>query len=243
MIKKDELYEVQVAPTTINHFRQFFPNIKMREKIRVSGEQLPNFSHVSIKYICDFCGAIYERKKYSELRSGLQFNACKKCRQKKTILTCQEKYGVDHPMQDYKIHKKSVEGHINNFGKARKDFIFINGIPISKVQQRICNELQGFELNYLEDGYYYDMFNSKTNLVIEYNGKGHDLQVRLGKITKEEFEKREEIRNKRIQLKHNLLIINDPYDRLIHPKRFLEALPLIRQAVENLKNYYIIQIE
>lgn len=243
MIKQDELYEVQVAPTTINHFRQFSPNIKMGEKIQVSGEQLPQSSHVRIKYICDFCGAIYERKKYSELRSGLEFNACKQCRQKKTILTCRKKYGVDHPMQDYEIHKKSVEGHINNFGKERKDFIFVNGIPVSKVQQQICDNLNGFELNYPEDGYYYDMFNSQINLVIEYNGKGHDLQVRFEKLTVEEFEKREQVRQEHIKLKHNLLIINDPHDKLTHPKNFLKTLPLICQAVEDLKKYYIIQIE
>lgn len=243
MIKMDELYEVTIAPTTINHFRQFFPSIRMGEKIKVNGAQLPNSSHMTIKYICDFCGSIYERKKYSELRSGLNTNACINCRSKKIIKTCQERYGVNHPMQDFEIHQKSVLRHINNFGKERNDCQFINGIPVSKAQKAIAEKLIDFQLNYLENGYYYDMFNSSLNLVIEYNGKGHDLQVKFGKISQEEFNKRETLRQERIRLTHKLLIINDPYDRLIHPKRFEELFPLISQAVENLKDYDIIQIK
>ena len=42
---------------------------------------------------------------------------------------------------------------------------------------------------------------------------------------------------------YKLLIINDPHDRLIHPKRFNETFPLICQAVEQLQDYYIIQIK
>ena len=243
MIKQDELYEVIVAPTTINHFRQFFPNIKMREKIKVTGEQLPDSSHVAIKYICDFCGAEYIRKKYSELRSGKEVNACSYCRNKKIIKTCQEKYGVNHPMQNFNIHKKSVEGHINNFGREYNTCQFVNGIPISKVQKRINDNLDNFSLNYLEDGFYYDMFNPELNLVIEYNGKGHNLQVKFGKLSQEDFERREENRINKILQKHKLLIINDPYDHLIYNSHFLEYFPQICQAVEKLEDYHTISVK
>lgn len=242
MIKLDEYYEVTVAPTTINYFRKFFPEIRMRQKIRVTGDQLPDSSHVKIKYICDFCGNVFERIKYSEKRSG-DINACPLCKNKKIIKTCQERYGVDHPMQDFNIHKKSVEGHIRNFGKEYNDLNFINGVPASKVQIKIGENLKNFKLNYLEDGYYYDMFNPLINLVIEYNGKGHDLQVRRGKISQEKFKEKEQIRIDSIRKKHKLLIIEDPYDRLIHPKRFQKFFPLICQAVEALKDYDIIQIK
>lgn len=242
MIKPDELYEVTVAPTTINHFRQYFPDIKMRSKIKVTGNQLPESSHVTIKYICDFCGAEFERKKYSELRSG-NVNACKNCRNKKIIKTCQEKYGVNHPMQNFEIHKKSVEGHINNFGKEVNSCSFINGVPVSKVQKQISDKLENFVLNYLENGYYYDMFNSQLNLVIEYNGKGHDLVVRRGKMTYDEFKQRENKRINQICQTHKLLIIEDLNDRLIHPQNFQKYFPLICQAVENLKDYDVIQIK
>lgn len=242
MIKPDELYEITVTGTNINHYKQYYPEIKIRTKIKVTGEQLSKSSHLKVKYICDFCGQVYERKAYSELRSG-ELNACKNCRQKKTQLTCQQKYGVDHPMQNEEIHKRSVENHINNFGKEANSLDFINGIPVSKVQKLICSHLDNFILNYEEDGYFYDLFNEKINLVIEYNGRGHDLQVRFNKISLEEFNKREEKRKQNILEKHKLLIINDPYDRLIHPRRFDEALPIICQAVDALENYNIIQIK
>ena len=91
MIKKDELYEVMVVGTNINHYKQFYPDIKIGMRIKVSGDELPQSSHFKVKFRCDFCGREYERVMYSGARSGL---------------TCQERYGVDHPMQDYEIHKK-----------------------------------------------------------------------------------------------------------------------------------------
>lgn len=242
MIKPDELYEITVTGANIKYYRTLYPDVKLMTKIKVTGNELPSSSHMKIKFICDFCGAEYERVVYSEKRSGL-VNACPLCRTKKTIVTCNERYGVNHPMQDYNIHKKSVEGHINNFGNYRKNCDFVNGVPVSKVQKEICERLQNFQLNYLEDGYYYDMFNSIKNLVIEYNGKGHDLQVKFGKITQEDFNQRESTRIERIMARHNLLIIEDPHDRFVHPKNFLKYFPLINQAVENPLNYNIITIK
>lgn len=242
MIKKDELYEITVTGTNVQHYKQFYPEIKIGQKIKVFGNEISKSSHLKIKFICDFCGEEYERIVYSEMRSGT-INACKKCRTKKTQLTCRQKYGVDHPMQDYMIHKKSVEGHINNFGKPRKDCEFINGVPVSKVQKEICNNLDGFQLNYLLDGYYYDMYNLEKNFVIEYNGKGHNLQVKFGKITQEYFDKREEEKTRRILQRHNLLIIEDPCDHLIHKSYFTKYFPMICQAVEKLNHYSIIQIK
>lgn len=242
MIKKDELYEVTVTASNIEHYRQFYPEIKIRSKIQVTGEQLPNSSHTKVKFICDFCGAEYERVKYSEIRSG-ELNACPKCKNQKTKKTCQEKYGKDHPMQVAEIHQRSVKGHINNFGKEANGCGFSNGVPVSKVQKTICEELKDFTLNYLENGYYYDMFNKNLNLVIEYNGRGHDLQVRRGKISREKFNAKEIVRIQDIRKNHRLIIIEDSHDRLIHPKRFLEAMIQIRQAISDLKDFQIIQIE
>ena len=70
MIKQDELYEVTVTGTNINHYRQFYPDIKMRTKIKVSGNELPPSSHVKVKFLCDFCGEEYERTVYSENQIG-----------------------------------------------------------------------------------------------------------------------------------------------------------------------------
>ena len=243
MIKPNELYKTTVVPKNIKHYKQYYPDIKLMDIIEVKGEELTPGSKIKVKYLCDFCGSEYIRSKISEKRSGLEWNACAKCRTKKIQKTCLEKYGVDHPMKDPEIHRRSVEGHVNNFGKEYNSCAFANGVPVSNVQHKICTELHNFELNYLENGYYYDMFNKDLNLVIEYNGKGHDLQVRRNKITKEEFEKREQLRIQKIKEKHKLLIIEDKKDKLTYNKNFEKWMPEICQAVASLKDYHIITIE
>lgn len=40
MIKKDELYEITIVGTNINHYKQFYPDIKIGMKIKVSGDKL-----------------------------------------------------------------------------------------------------------------------------------------------------------------------------------------------------------
>lgn len=243
MIKPNELYKTTVVFKNIQHYKQYYPNIKIMDVIYVKGEELTPGSKIKVKYICDFCGKEYERTKDSERRSGLEYNACPNCRTKKIQQTCLEKYGVSHPMKDPEIHRRSVEGHINNFGKEYNSCSFENGIPVSKVQRAICEYLNGFILNYLENGYYYDMFNKDLNLVIEYNGKGHDLQVRRNKITREEFEARERIRVQKIRQQHKLLIIEDCKDKLTFHSNFEKWMPEICQAVASLEDYHIITIE
>ena len=241
MFKEDERYKTTIVGNNINHYRKYYPNVKIGEVILVKPEELPPQSHLKVKFICDFCGQVYERILYSEMRSGA-CNACKNCRQKKIEQTCLEKYGVRHPMQDAVIHEKSVNNHINNFGKAWNSCGFINGIPVSKVQKQLGEAFPEFIVNYKEAGYFYDLFNKELNLVIEYNGKGHDLQVRRGKISLEEFQKKEILRKEVILKTHNLLIIEDPLDRLVHPNRFQTALIDISQAISDLKKYNVIQI-
>lgn len=245
MIKKNELYEITIVRTNINHYKQFFPNINYFDKIFVSGEQLSSQSHQKIKYICDYCGKEFERTKGSQNRNGVFLNkdACKDCRSKKTKESCLIKYGVSSPMKVPEIHQKSVKNHKNNFKDEKSSFTFINGIPASKAQIKLQEVFPSFSLNVEEDGYYYDLFDSKKKIVIEYNGRGHDLVVRIGKTTKEVFKQREEKRKDKILEKYSLLVIEDKYDRLLKKKHFSETIPKICQFLESGKSYDTILVE
>lgn len=245
MIKRDELYSITIVPRNIEYYSQYFEKLKYGDKIQVTGEQLSPTSHKKIKYICDFCGCIFERQQDSQNRNKTNnsFTACNNCRGKKIKATCNEKYGVDHPMQVPEIHQRSVEHHINNFGHEFNTCQIINGVPTSRVQQRLFTDLPNFSLNYYEDGYYYDLYCEDWNLVIEYNGKGHNLSIKCGKITEEEFELKEKIKRERILKKHNLLIIEDLKDKITHKKNYDTWLEIVRQAILENNHYKIIQIK
>jgi hypothetical protein len=71
----------------------------------------------------------------------------------------------------------------------------------------------------------------KGKVVVEYNGSGHDLRVKLGKVSKEEFSLKEAKRREDLLKKGlYLLEIDNPKDLVLTPTRLLE----IRTAVETL---------
>lgn len=245
MIKQDELYEITIVPKNIEHYSQFFEKLKYGNKIQVTGEQLAITSRKKIKYICGFCGCTFERQKGSQNRININttFTACKNCRSKKIKTTCIEKYGVDHPMKVPEIHQKSVEHHINNFGHEFNTCAIINGVPTSQVQKKLFENLENFQLNYYENGFYYDLFNLDKNLVIEYNGKGHDLSIKCGKITEKEFKEKEQKKQSKILETHNLLIIQDSKDKMLHKKNYDHWIEIVRQTILENNHYKIIRIE
>ena len=72
---------------------------------------------------------------------------------------------------------------------------FVHGIPVSQAQLHLAKHLPDFELNQVCGRYYIDL--AYNDIAIEYNGRGHDMELRMGKITKEDFQKkrRKEKRN------------------------------------------------
>lgn len=85
-----------------------------------------------------------------------------------------------------------VSKNDNVKSKIRQSFIKNNHItvPASKNQKYLCNLYDG-KLNYNIDFYFLDIFLEHNLIDCEYDGSGHDLCVKLGKISKSEFEKKE----------------------------------------------------
>lgn len=86
----------------------------------------------------------------------------------------------------------------NNQGyKPNGSIGFYNGIPASKMQISIANQLGG-KINFpISDIGYIDIL-LDNNICIEYDGGGHNLSVKIGKISQEEFDIKESKRNSRL---------------------------------------------
>lgn len=110
-----------------------------------------------------------------------------------------EKYGAEHHMSLPKYQGKARETRIKNHGKyfTKASQTFINGIACSKKQLELGKFLDG-EINKSINNKVVDIYLNDLNLVIEYDGKGHNLGVVFGQITQEEFDLKENIRNKEI---------------------------------------------
>lgn len=93
--------------------------------------------------------------------------------------TLLKKYQVDNPMKNIDIAKKSFRNSI-----LKKQ---LNNSQTSSSQQRYLHSLFGGEINYPVDLLSLDIAFPEDKVYIEYDGSGHDIQVKYKKITEEEF--------------------------------------------------------
>lgn len=216
MIKPGQIIEITLTrPDMVLQYRNKGYEGKIGQKIQVKAEDLSHQLHKKIQYICDYCGAEFERIIYSNYRSKKKNDkdACVKCsRSKRAKETCLKTYGVDNPMKVKEIQLKNQESNINNFTNSSKYSCkyFEKGIPVSQGQKNLFDKLENFELNYKYQTYFIDLV--KDNIAIEYDGKGHDMQVRMGKINQEDFDKKEQIKINEILKEFRLLKIIDKKD-------------------------------
>lgn len=148
-------------------------------------------------------------------------------------------YGVDNVMklEEYKI---KYQRPLNNSGKySCKEFI--NGIPVSVAQRNLANLYPDFEVNYKFHEYFIDLY--KDNIFIEYDEKGHDMVVRMGKKSIIDFKKEEQNKNNRMLEVGRVLRIIDPKDKLKKPKNITEdIIQQINDFISSNKSYKEIQI-
>lgn len=140
--------------------------------------------------------------------------------QNKSIKTCLEKYGVEKASQSLKIREKM------NMTLCK------NGTQKTSSQQLYLHILYGGEINYPVSYYATDICFPKEKLVIEYDGGGHDLRVILGKLTQEEFDHKEMVRD--------IVIKKEGYKimKIKSSKDFLPSDKILLQMLEQTKQYF-----
>lgn len=132
-------------------------------------------------------GATEKRKKTNLEKYGVEHPVMLKETIEKSKRTCMEKYGVDS-------YSKLPE-----FRKMSKELFHNNGLVSSSKAQRHIAEVVGGDVNKLFHGYYLDV-SVDDWLDIEYDGSGHNMRVKMGKMSQEDFDKQE---RKRYAIIHN----------------------------------------
>lgn len=124
---------------------------------------------------------------------------------KKTVRTNIERYGVPTPMQNEQIKQKVWQTVYDRYGvqypsqsaKIREktfESYYKNGTQKVSIQQDYLHNLYGGELNYPISHYSADICLLDDKIDIEYDGGGHNLQVKIGNITDKDFLQKEIIR-------------------------------------------------
>jgi hypothetical protein len=120
--------------------------------------------------------------------------------------TNMDKYGVEYSLQSKEIREKGKKTSLEKYGydsyqknpllRAKMQInlnysLYKNGTAPCSNQQRYLHNLLGGELNYPIKNCLLDIAFIDNKVYIEYNGTGHNLSVKLGDITEEEYKQKE----------------------------------------------------
>lgn len=158
-------------------------------------------------------------------------------------------YGVDSPLKSEEILEKVKNTNLKKYGypcvlqapeikeKISKSFYKHSSIPTSSQQLYIQNLYDG-ELNYPIKYYNADICFPDEKLDIEIDFGGHNLPVKMGKLTQEEFDKKEIIRNNIIKREgYKQMRIISSKDYLPQDEKLLEMLEHTRQYFSDYPNH------
>jgi len=158
----------------------------MKDVFEVKVEDLTKGSHVRVDVLCDYCLEEGVEKHIfplwkEYLRTKTQIitkDCCNECQNKKTQESNNITYGTKYNFNIDEVNKRTYQ-----FGLAS-----------SKMQRYICNLVKG-ELNYsLEDRLWLDIAFPDEMIYCEYDGGGHNLNVKMGNVTQKYFDVKEQRR-------------------------------------------------
>jgi len=176
---------------------------------------------------------------------------------KRSNLSKIRRFGSTNPFLDESIIQKSINTNLNKYGtewhmqsdeikrKSRKTMYENNSAPCSR-QQLYIHNLIGGELNYPVDNLSLDIAFPEEKTYVEYDGNGHNLQVKLGGISEYEFERREIKRYLYLKsLGWKQIRIVSPFDYLPSDGVILEEMSKARKWLEQTgsgHSHYVINI-
>lgn len=167
----------------------------------------------------------------------------------KSKQTCMERYGYEYALQVPEVRAKIVQSCIEHYGvdcptkspevrlKTVKTFYKNGTITTSKQQLYIYNLYRlmngNIELNYPVSYYNVDICFPEEKLAVEVDFGGHNLSVKLGTFTQEEFEKREIVRNH--------VVRNEGYRqmRIISSRDVLPLDKILLQMLSGARQYFV----
>ena len=212
-------------------------------KITVSYEVYNRVVKNTGSYVCQHC-LNEKRMNTNKKKYGVYVASQSDIFKEKTRKTNLERYGAENVMRSSQIKERLQQSNLCKYGvlctlqvpevkeKVLQSY-YKNGTQKTSKQQLYLHSLYGGEINYPISYYATDICFPEEKLVIEYDGGGHDLRVTLGRLTQEEFNQKEIIRNN--------IIKREGYKqmRIISTKDLLPSDTILLQMLTQAKEYFL----
>lgn len=126
------------------------------------------------------CNEIREKQKQTMIdKYGIENPGQMNGHKEKCVNTFLQNFGVEHPMKIPEINRQITIKMLKTMSK--------NGTGMCSSQQRHIHTLINGELNYPIDECQLDIAFPQEKIYVEYDGGGHDFPVKIGKVTREQF--------------------------------------------------------
>lgn len=177
-------------------------------------------------------------------RYGVPYSLMNNTIREKAKKTSNLHYGTDYPMQSEKFINQQKKMYMEKYGvdwhtkipeeiEKKQKTLFENSTQKTSSQQLYIHNLFGGELNYPFKKFSLDIFIPEDNIDIEVDFGGHDLAVKTGKITQEEFNKREMIRENMIRSAGIKLVrFISPHDKLPSDEKLHELYEFAKEYLK-----------
>lgn len=205
-----------------------------------------------IQYYLDNFGVQYytqtEEYKEKAISTNLQKYGTKNPSQnediKKAIInTCWQKYGFKSPKQSNIVKEKCRNNLLSKYGVpyaieipgVREKMaltLYKNQTVATSRQQKYIHSLFGGELNGVVSYYNCDIVLREEKVVWEIDFSGHDLLVKLGKLSREEFKQKEIVRNNQIKREGYRIV------RIISRKDYLPSDEILLQMLQYARDFF-----
>lgn len=231
----------KINKTNIEKYGTIYPmqNKDVKEKTRQTN--IIKYGGASPMHDDDVKNKVFNtlNEKYGGIGNGSKIIA------KKIESTMISKYGIKNMFQDEKVREKA------NFSlkKSKKHK--------NSKQQTYIYSITGGEINYPVGRYSLDIAFPDEKIYIEYDGSGHDLPVRMGRMSEEEFSAKEKERSRVLYGKGwkelRIISFNDKLpDKIVlkemidkNIKKILENnfLKTIKISINNLENIKLSRVK
>ena len=182
----DKYVEIKINLKNINHFIQYYKDIKLKDIINVKPEELQKNSNIKINVECDICG-ISRQIKYQAYQKNINsceehnIYTCDRCSHIKIKSFNRKKWGVDYFSQTKEYSEKFKSTMLERWGVEWS----LQSNELKEKQRKTNLEKFGFENPFMDNKMVRKKFQQKWG--VDHPSKVEEIKEKIKKTNLDKF--------------------------------------------------------